>query len=506
MSMQYQHNSLAAQLINYTGKTSEYALRAGFSAAREQCLHYDELITQVHDTAKALAELDVNCVALCADNSPRWLLVDLACQAAGIALLPLPLYFSAQQIDHALTTCAADLLLTDNPATITQYFDGAKQSHPIAGYYTARRTLNQCAQLPDGSAKITFTSGSTGNPKGVCLTTSHQLAVANSLVDALALPEVRHLCVLPLTTLLENVAGAYAPLLAGGEVIVPPLGEIGFNGSASFDAQQFLAALQTYEPESLILLPQLLSLLVSAVEQGYPLPGSLKFIAVGGARVSPALLARAHTLGIPVYEGYGLSECTSVVSLNLPDDGRLGSAGKVLGHNRVRVEHGELVITGNCFLGYAGEPSSWYPQEVATGDMGELDESGYVTLLGRRKNLLISSFGRNINPEWIESELLASTEIAQAIVVGDDQAFCSALIFPRHSDVSAAALAKHIDKVNARLPDYAQIKRWCSLPLHTLFAQGFVTANGRPMRGQIIEHYAAVIADFYLQTAQGTYL
>ena len=98
----------------------------------------------------------------------------------------------------------------------------------------------------------------------------------------------------------------------------------------------------------------------------------------------------------------------SVACLNLPDNHEPGSVGQPLEHVDIQIESGEIIVHGNSFLGYLDDPASWYPQTVATGDLGHLDENGFLYINGRKKNILISSFGRNISPEWIESQLLGS--------------------------------------------------------------------------------------------------
>jgi acyl-coenzyme A synthetase/AMP-(fatty) acid ligase len=210
--------------------------------------------------------------------------------------------------------------------------------------------------LPAGTACITYTSGTTGQAKGVCLDADTLVSVAGAVLSATAsLNPRRHLCLMPLATLLENVAGAYAALLSGAQVALPPLAEIGYTGAAGLDVPTLLACLHRYQPESAILLPQLLLALVSAAEQGQALPASLRFLAVGGGRVGPRLLARAAALGLPVYEGYGLTECASVVCLNRPGASLPGSVGQPLGHARVQVRDGELLVEGPA----PSPPATW---------------------------------------------------------------------------------------------------------------------------------------------------
>jgi long-subunit acyl-CoA synthetase (AMP-forming) len=351
--------------------------------------------------------------------------------------------------------------------------------------------------LPAGTGKITFTSGSTGRPKGVCLSNRQLLAQASALAAAAALERPRHLCLLPLSTLLENVAGVYAPLLAGGEVAVPGLAEIGFEGSSSLKPQVFLDLLARQRPHSVILTPQMLHLLVAAAGQGWVAPASLRFVAVGGAKVPRSLLEAAQALGVPAFEGYGLSECASVVSLNLPGSNRPGSCGRPLPHVQVAIEDGEIRVSGNAMLGYAGEPDSWGQAGIATGDLGYLDADGFLFIDGRRKNLLISSYGRNIAPEWVENEALADGVLAECLVFGDARPHCVALLTPRDPADGDEVIQGSIDRCNLRLPDYARIRRWHRLAQPLAASRDLLTGNGRPQRPAILARYQGEIDALY---------
>lgn len=125
-------------------------------------------------------------------------------------------------------------------------------------------------------------------------------------------------CVLPLATLLENIAGVYLPLSLGATVVLEPLASLGFTGSSQLDIPRLLAVINRVRPHSVILVPELAAVLVSAAETGALDTASFQFVAVGGGKVSPRMLERARAVGLPMYEGYGLSECGSVVALNVP--------------------------------------------------------------------------------------------------------------------------------------------------------------------------------------------
>jgi long-subunit acyl-CoA synthetase (AMP-forming) len=262
---------------------------------------------------------------------------------------------------------------------------------------------------------------------------------------------------------------------------------------AGVDAGRLLDALTRWRPESLILVPELLRLLIGAVQRGNALP-FLRYVAVGGAAVSPALLEEARARRVPVFEGYGLSECGSVVCLNTPGHSRSGSVGRALPHVRVRCdERGELHVRGASMQGYLGVPGSRGLDEIATGDTGSVDRDGYVYVRGRVRNIFISSFGRNVSPEWIERELTCESAIQHAVVVGEAQPFPVALVVPRRADTDLALVRQAVERANTRLPDYAQVRQWAPILEAPSAASGLLTANGRLRRDRIRERYAELI-------------
>ena len=451
--------------------------------------------------AAELVERKVRVLVLQLDNGIDWLMVDLACQWAAICLVPLPAFFSAEQRRHVFAQVAVDAIICDRPGLFAELLG----ERLVARVKTATGALDLLllaaaenpGTLPEHTGKITFTSGSTGHPKGVCLSKQQIIQQARALAEVVERVKPRHLCLLPLSTLLENVAGLYTPLLAGGEVILPGLEEVGFAGSSALDPGRFVATLSRYRPTSMILTPQLLLVLVEAVDRGWTPPPTLRFVAVGGAKVSIDLLLRAQRLGLPVYEGYGLSECASVVSLNTPERHRHGSCGQPLPHVSIEIVAGEIVVSGNAMLGYVGEPQNWGRQGIASGDIGRISADGYLFIDGRKKNVLISSYGRNINPEWVESELLGNPLLVDCLVVGDDRPYCAALLSPRNPQASDAAIQQRVDQVNARLPDYARVQRWQRLPRPLYCDPGLLTANGRPRRPAIMTHYAPLIESLF---------
>ncbi len=483
----------------------DFSRRSCVLRDRHHTLSGGELIAQASRLAGRLSALPGQRIAVFADNGVPWLVADLACQLAAKPLLPLPGFFSTTQLIHAITEAGIELVLLaadsagSNPVFtryLTSHFQGVDTLSGLQLLARRNRPSSPLPPLPQGTGKITYTSGSTGAPRGVCLGNAQLLRQAAALAATLGLANPRHLCLLPLSVLLENVAGVYCPLIAGGEVIVPPQGDLGFSGSSTLDTAKLTAAISHYQPQTLILTPQLLAVLVAACAAGWRAPASLVFIAVGGSRVAAATIAAAREFGLPVFEGYGLSECASVVSLNTPAADRPGSAGKPLAHLRVTVVAGEVVVAGNPFLGYVGDPASWGQGAIASGDLGRLDNDGYLHLEGRRKNLLISSFGRNISPEWVESEISANTLIRDCVVFGDARPFLVAMIHPRPG-VTDGAIERWLAEVNGRLPDYARVRNWQRLETPLAEFPGLMTATGKPRREAIHTHFLPTIEALY---------
>jgi long-subunit acyl-CoA synthetase (AMP-forming) len=451
-------------------------------------------------------------IALAVENHPAWVVLDLAALETNLPLIPLPFFFSSAQWLHAIQDAGANIVVTDQPALFEPLFINnivRKTQWVIAGKTLTQFELQPSAKvtLPFNTAKITYTSGTTGNPKGVCLSPDNMMNVATSIADATKVsPDDIHLNVLPLATLLENIAGIYAPLLTGATCVLLPSSEIGLSGASGLNIQQLLTALKESQATTAIFTPELLNALVckielcqlelGKVESDAALPSSLRFLAVGGASVSPHLIKRAQALSIPVYEGYGLSECASVVALNTPAFNKIGSVGKVLPHLKVEFTNDhEVIVSGNAYLGYVGQ-TALQSNSIHTGDIGHIDEDGYLNITGRKKNIFITSFGRNVSPEWVERELTISPYIAQAALFGEAKPWNTAIIVARKGS-STTEIENAIQHINQGLPDYARVTQWISADAPFTLANQQLTSNGRNRRDMILQHYEQKINALY---------
>lgn len=461
-------------------------------------LTYRELAGVVTAEAQFLrAAGSLRCATL-ADNGCGWVVADLALHHLHRVHVPLPHYFTPAQQRHVLESAGVDTVLTDD-AAFTQRVHGQFEllyRSPHSGLHLFRRAVAEHARRPlaPDTTKITFTSGSTAAPRGVCLGAAALDRTSRALVDATAALAIRrHLSVLPLSVLLENVAGVHAALRSGATCVVPPTRQTGMSFE-SLRAGELLAAISGAAPHSLILVPELLRLMVGATLRGHwrP-PQSLKFVAVGGAVIARGLLDAAERLGIPAYEGYGLSECASVVCLNTPQARRAGSVGRPLPHVRVSVDaHGEIHVEGTAMERYLDEPRGTPPpRSIATGDLGRFDPDGYLYLEGRRRNLIITSLGRNVAPEWVESELVNEPAIARAVVAGEGRPAISAWLHPSGPQVDAAALAAAVASANSRLPPYARVRHWRVMPQAPDVESGLLTGNGRLRRDAVLARFGS---------------
>lgn len=439
---------------------------------------YGELAQEVKRVSDALLTYNVTCLAIELENSYEWLVADLAALASGIACLPVPMFFTQQQKDYLFDSVEVDAVVSAKSDSDLQTV-----AELSAGIVISAVTPRSDTPVLKGTHKVTFTSGSTGTPKGVCLSDLHldQASVAlASILPPLSMDD-KHLVMLPLSTLLENITGIYVPILVGSASVIMDGAKVGLTGSSSFDVPQFAASLAMVRPATLVLTPALLAALVAVADNSPELVTSLKFVAVGGAKAPVTLLQQAHVLELPVFEGYGLSECASVVCVNTPKSSQMGTVGFPLPHVQVQIApDGEIRVSPPGFLGYLNEPftDNWY----ATGDLGEWTDEGLIKVLGRKKNTIVTRFGRNISPEWIETHAYQWPELRHFILAGEiDGALCGVIV-----SSEPVSVIDSLSQMNATLPDYARIESVVIVSCPQQLAQCF-TQNSRPIRNEIYQ-------------------
>ncbi len=462
-------------------------------------LTYSNLIRQIDQCADWLRSGGAQRIAVELENGPAWAVIDLALLESGKISVPLPDFFSRAQREHLLRDAAVEQVVTTTPERYARTVD--TQWMEWGGERVCLVTLERISSVLDGVAegtcKITYTSGTTGEPKGVCIHADAMAAVVESIVVCTQVTaEDRHLSLLPLTTLLENVGGLYVALGVGASVTLLPQQRVGVQGASGVNVLRFVEQLQQQRPTTTILIPQMVNLLVNVMESMESVQHHLRFVAVGGATISESLLLRASALGLPIHEGYGLSEATSVVACNAVGENRIGTVGRPLSHVDLRIaDDGEIRVRGGLFNGYLRGGQRVLDSEgyLSTGDLGHLDEEGFLVLQGRKKNLLVTAFGRNVAPEWVERELLVEAGIFQAVLFGDGRPWNVVLLVA----TTGVEMERAVAAVNRRLPDYARIRRWLAADEPFTVENGEWTGTARPRRAVIWERYGARIDVLY---------
>ncbi|MDV4146120.1 AMP-binding protein [Shimia sp. FJ5] len=430
-------------------------------------ISYAMLATFLDATGEALAG-DSKVLGIACSDPLDAALADLALSYHGHTVVHLPPFFSEAQIAHVVTAAGIK-------GVVGASFPGV-ENLTLAAPDAAPPLKVRLAPAKAGGRRIIFTSGSSGQPKGVVIAEKQTAAALNGLERAIEPdPADVHLSLLPMAQLLEQIAGLYLPLCAGAQVrfcaqALPAL----FGGPM----EPVLDAFETSHPTTTILVPAFLSRLVAALrETGKKAPESLRFVAVGGAGSAPALLTEAMSVGLPVYEGYGLSECCSVVAMNRPGDMRPGTVGQCLEGIDVRIENGEIVVSGPTVMeGYLGQPSvtgDWH-----TGDLGRI-EDGRLIVAGRKDWLIVTPEGRNISPEWVEACLGADPRIpASGLCLASDGQL--EIIAALAAKVDRGEVAKRL----ADLPVYARPARVIFVPASL---PGLLKPGGGIDRSQLAE-------------------
>lgn len=324
----------------------------------------------------------------------------------------------------------------------------------------------QCELDPDKMTAILFTSGTTGKSKGVML--SHRNLTDNAVCLDMKIPAgTVSMTLLPIhhayCFTMDILKGLYI-----GVVIC-------INDSIMHVSKN----LKLFKPEIVLLVPMVIeSVYKKLKESGGILPkkmvakaglgGNLKTIVSGGAFLPPELVSEFQEYGITILQGYGMTECSPVISTNLHWESKSGSVGKLLPNCEAKVVDGELWVKGtSVMLGYYKMPEETKETLVdgwlRTGDLGYVDEDGFVFLTGRKKNLIILKNGENVSPEELENEI-SKDPLVKEIIVREKDAVIEAEIFPdleyakkkRIKDVQGK-LQEVIDAFNQGLPAYKKV-------------------------------------------------
>ena len=423
------------------------------------------------------------------------------------------------------------------------------------------------AVTPDDLASIIYTSGTTGDPKGAMLTHINFMSNVQAATRIVTIgADDIFLSFLPLSHVFERMGGHYLPLSSGATIAY---------AESPFTIRQNM---QEVRPTIMMSVPRVYEAMheriLNSVKEGSPTKqkifhwsvgvgskvsqaiqqkqkpsfglsmkasianklvfeklkavtgGRLRFFVSGGAPLSKAIAEFFHAAGILILEGYGLTETSPVICVNRPDQWKFGTVGPVIPGIEVKIaEDGEILSRGpHIMQGYFNKPSDTAEAIDAdgwfyTGDIGEIDGEGFLTITDRKKNLLILSNGKNIAPQPIENELKQSPYISEIMLLGDQRRTITALIVPNYDAIKEFAAEQQLEaedipallqtqevqrlirsEINQYSPDSADFER---VRMFTLMEQEFSEESGemtptlKLKRPVIMENHKAVIDQMY---------
>lgn len=404
-------------------------------------ISWRELAMRVESLACAVDAVD-GTIGIGLAGGIDYVVADLALTLGGKRQAPLPFFFSTAQNAHILMDSKVSAVITNNPEMFA-----ALPHLKLVSPATIPNETCALRSYAGGAERIIYTSGSSGNPKGVVLG-DRQLDASISAISRVIAADATdtHLSILPLAQLLEQICGIFLPVVAGAKTVFR------FEATKSvFGApiEPLLDAFETSRPTTSLLAPAILGRWVNALGNKNA-PDNLRFVAVGGASSSPSLIKAAQDAGIPVHEGYGLSECCAVVAMNRPGDNHPGTVGSVLDGVNVSLDNGEIVVSGPTVMqGYLnGDPA---PDVWHTGDLGHFD-GDMLVVHGRKDALVVTGAGRNISPEWVEQRVNADPRIVSSALGIRKSDGALVLIVVAVAPVSSSEIETYLSD----LPVYAQ--------------------------------------------------
>jgi long-chain acyl-CoA synthetase len=484
-------------------------------------LTFDALGASVRKFAAGLAALGVrhgDCLGIVSENRPEWVIADLGILTLGAVSVPIFTALPPAQIEQLVRDSGARWLIVSDETQskkaglVQASISGLRvvtmdcASEPERGIFSFADVMRRGGDQPisdadfealgravgpDDLASIVYTSGTTGEPKGVMLTHRNFVSNIEGCCAAFSFgPGDVVLSFLPLSHCLERVGSYYAPLAAGSMV------------AYAQSLRRLRENIREVEPTFMILVPRVCEAFEEGIrdrvarapngqrrlfawalgageartrrqQRGERLPPLVafrawladrlvcarlctamgfrrrRFLVCGGAPLSSATATFLHAIGLPVLEGYGLTEAAPVITVNRVDRWRIGTVGYPLHNVEVRIAgNGEVLCRGaNVMRGYHGRPDDtaqaidedgW----LHTGDLGVIDGDGFLSITGRIKELLVLSNGKKVVPQPIEMRLCSSAYIAQAVLVGDGKPTVGALIVPNFDHLAAWARAQ----------------------------------------------------------------
>ncbi|MBL3916840.1 AMP-dependent synthetase/ligase [Bifidobacterium longum] len=540
----------------------------------------------VIDLAKGLVGLGVNkgdSVAIVSRTRWEWTALDMAIMSIGALTVPVYETNSASQVSWIFNDSKVTLAIAEDDGQRDK-IESVRDEVPTlrnvfvieAGGLNAIKTYGESvtdaefweykeASHGDDRATIVYTSGSTGTPKGVELTHRNfaflVLSALQYMPRAGAWPNRRLLLFLPLS----HVFARFMEFFSFGGTISLAL---------SSNMKTMVKDFETFGPTLLLAVPRVYEKVYNAASQragtGFagkmfmraaenarewskaeqkgeqlPITGRIAhafyeqvvykkirtifgpnadFAITGGAPMDSELSHFFNGIGMPVLEGYGMTETCGPVCVSLPEDNRIGTIGMpICGITAGIAEDGELVIKGPLVCkGYHNNPGVTTQQItdgwLHTGDLGDISEDGFISITGRKKDLIITAGGKNVSPGLLEASVMTSPVVNQCLVIGDKKPFVAALVTLDLADANnwlesqgakpepdLASLAKNaivhaeveraVNAANEGVSRAESIRKFEILPDEFTEANGMLTPSLKTRRAQIVEHYRELIDD-----------
>ena len=557
-----------------------------------------ELVDRVRRLARALEKLGVergDRVALMADNGPHWPTIDFATLCRGGVTVPIYPTLLPEQAVYIVADSGAKVVFVhrreqlDGMLARKAELPGVKRFVLVEGEPSGGDAVTLDSLLADGAdadaeafeaharsvaaddlASLVYTSGTTGQPKGVMLT--HGNFVSN-IVTAMSLIDFRDdqqaLSFLPLAHVFErmidycyfykgvsiayaegvqtvpqnilevrphvfvSVPRVYEKFLARVQDTVassPPLRRKLFEWALDVGRQALPWTLQDEHPPGALGLKLALASSLVFRKIKARLGGRFEYAVSGGAPLAPDIAEFFWSIGVRIFEGYGLTETSPVIAVNRPGAVKLGTVGPQIPGIEVEIAaDGEILTRGpHVMKGYYNKPEAtaeviddegWFH----TGDIGVLDEEGFLKITDRKKEIIVNAYGKNVAPAPIENALKSSRWISQAVVIGDRRKYLSALLVPDFEALKSWAAEKglggkapeelvgepalrdlmrsEVETVNGNLAGYEKIVAWELLPQELTLENGELTPTQKVKRRVVHEKYSAQIEGMYAESA-----
>lgn len=534
-------------------------------------------------------------VAIMAPNCPEWAYADLAAMACGGLTVPIYYTEGAEAVQHILNDSGSRFLFIQQADLAEELLQEPEQLPTLEkiillqGHIDHRAVLSvDRFQAPpadetrlqqsmdtirrDDLASIIYTSGTTGPPKGVMLSHGNILSAIEAARESFDIGEQDScLSFLPLSHVFERVDGYYFMLQQGAVInyaegidsvpanlqetsptiviSVPRLFEKMYArvmekilGGPWLKKQLFFGALKAcsaflaeqqrgHQPSALLSLVTRLARARVFSRLREPLGGKIRFFVSGGAPLARHVAEFFHAAGLPIYEGYGLTETAAGIAVNCPRGTKLGTVGRVMSGTELRLaDDGEILLRGQTLFGGYWQNQAKSDEVLIdgwfhSGDIGEIDAQGYLAITDRKKDLIITASGENIAPQIIENGLKADKFIANAFIFGNRRPFLVALLVPNFDNLENYArlknipyrnhcdlvrhprilslLRRRIDKRQQELPGFQQVKRFILMSRD--FSGDEITPTLKLKRKIVRERYLTLIEEMYQAKDHGVH-